>query len=341
MFYLIICFNNRLYKKAFYILLFHILFGLAVISIITLIYTQLGHLESFENQKKYLFHISFLYIPGIIFNFYLMTSHANKGKIIHSDLGFLTAIPFSVFFLFEIVFLYFSGYESLKNHLLSAVGIFNFGICAMQARIFLSNHTSSLSWKARLRERNIHAVLVLFDMVFIFTLLVAVFFDFEQMARILLFLYGFRLMRILLLVPYFEQVWKSISRGIRLTANYVTSFLVILLVFSMNSRMLFSSEGTDFKSLPNSIYSNFQIILGNGFDMAGESSLMRLYVFVVTLIIGIIFTSTITALITDSLLAKKDEKEQVESNVMPWYKKDKEELRAVYIIRLCAYLSKI
>lgn len=49
----------------------------------------------------------------------------------------------------------------------------------------------------------------------------------------------------------------------------------------------------------------------------------------------------VTALITDSLLAKKDEKEQVESNVMPWYKKDKEELRAVYIIRLCAYLCKI
>jgi hypothetical protein len=262
---------------------------------------------------------------------------------LHPDnlISFWVAVLISQIFLFTLLYLYMSGFEGLKSSLLHPFGFLSWGVFSLQSRIIIANYLDSKNWFDRLRDRKTREWLIIIDLLFILLMIFVIIFDLQNLARTVMFLYGFRLMRVLLLVPYFEQVWKSISRGIRLTANYVTSFLIILLVFSMNSRMLFSSEGTDFKSLPNSIYSNFQIILGNGFDMAGESSLMRLYVFAVTLIIGIIFTSTITALITDSLLAKKAEKEHKESNVTPWYRKGKDEARIFYIFRLCAYLSKI
>jgi hypothetical protein len=261
----------------------------------------------------------------------------------HPDnlISFWTAVLICQFYLFTVIYLYLSGFESLHEAVLSPIGLLNWGLVSIQSRIIVANYIDSKNWFTRLKERQTREWLILFDLIFVFLMIFVIILDLQEFSKVVLFFYGFRLMRVLLLVPYFNQVWRSISRGIRLTANYVTSFLVILLVFSLNSRMLFSSDGAYFKSLSSSIYSNFQIILGNGFEMAENSGYMQFYVFAVTLVIGIIFTSTITALITDSLLAKKSGTESSDENLIPWYKRRSDEPRVFFTFRLSLFLSNL
>ena len=118
--------------------------------------------------------------------------------------------------------------------------------------------------------------------------------------------------------------------------NYISSFLVILVLLSINSRILFSKSNTNFTTIPSSIFTNFKIILGNGFDLflgINENLLLVCYIFFVTLIIGIIFTSTITALITDSLLLKKTNTVENKKSFI-WYKRQLDEGSFEYILRI-------
>lgn len=180
---------------------------------------------------------------------------------------------------------------------------------------------------------------ILIDLLFILFVLCLQLTGNTEILKYVLFFYGFRLIRIVLLIPYFEDIWDSISRGIRLSANYVISFLVILFVLSISSRVLFSEKNENFKSLLSSVYTNFQIVLGNGFELAANSQEVLLYVFLVTILIGIIFTSAITALITDSLLEKSKGQEASDTK-LKWYKRDVDELKIVFYFRLLIHISR-
>jgi hypothetical protein len=349
MYYIFHSLLKRDYKSSILFLLFHFLVGFGILGLINLLDVEEG-ITSISRGKIMLLY--FIYVPSALICLYGLNFHRFKDSwkgdsdlppAMHPDnlLSFWTAVLICQVYLFTVLYLYLSGFESLHEAVLSPMGLLNLGLVSIQSRIIVANYLDSKNWFSRLKERQTREWLILFDLIFVFLMIFVIILDLQEFSRIVLFFYGFRLMRVLLLVPYFNQVWRSISRGIRLTANYVTSFLVILLVFSLNSRMLFSSDSAYFKSLYTSIYSNFQIILGNGFEMAENSGYMQFYVFAVTLIIGIIFTSTITALITDSLLAKKSDTELTDENVIPWYKRRKDEPRIFFTFRLSVFLSNL
>jgi len=204
----------------------------------------------------------------------------------------------------------------------------------IQIKIILLNRDGKSFFK-QIFKKDSREFFVLFDLLFLIFLLVFSILNQIGSVRILLFIYGFRLLRILTLIPYFDKILKSIIKGLRLTGNYIVAFTVILFVFSINSRILFGASHPIFKSLGNSIFTNFNIILGNGFDLVPNFNNqigLWLYIFFVTLIIGIIFISTITALITDSLLASDKAIEKTEET--PWYKRRENEERLDYIERL-------
>jgi hypothetical protein len=179
--------------------------------------------------------------------------------------------------------------------------------------------------------------IIILDIAFIVILLTMVVFGVFNHFELLFFLYGFRLVRVLLLIPYFDHVWKNIKRGLKLTGNYIASFLVILVLFSINSRILFSKENNNFSSISTSIYTNFKIILGSGFELVenlNQQFTLVVYIFLVTLIIGIIFTSTITALITDSLLQKESTDESNIKTSSPWFRKKHDENNFEFYFRV-------
>ena len=100
--------------------------------------------------------------------------------------------------------------------------------------------------------------------------------------------------------------------------------------------MLFSKTNNNFNTISSSAYSNLKIILGNGLDMVNDFSqqiILASYIFSVTLVIGIIFTSTITALITDSLLEKNTEKEFNHEASSIWFKRAPSESIIEYYLR--------
>lgn len=255
---------KRNYKASAAFILFHILFGLFLIWLFK--FTSIDFSKNLLARVTHNESLVFIYIPSVLICIYGLIFYRYKDSwkrdsdlppAMHPDnlISFWVAIGISSFYLFQVLFLYISGFQSLSTSLLHPQGFLNWGLFSLQAKIIIANYLDSKNWLIRLKERKTREWLIIIDLLFILLMIFVIIFDLQTLARTVMFLYGFRLMRVLLLVPYFEQVWKSISRGIRLTANYVTSFLIILLVFSMNSRMLFSSEGTDFKSLPNSIYS--------------------------------------------------------------------------------------
>jgi hypothetical protein len=248
-------------------------------------------------------------------------------------------------YLLSILYLYINNYNELTSFLFRPFGILSIGIFAIQSRIILADYINaghygkSLDWFKRLKMKCERELFILIDLVFILFVLVLQLTGNTEVLKYILFFYGFRLIRIVLLIPYFEDIWDSISRGIRLSANYVISFLVILFVLSISSRVLFSEKNENFKSLLSSVYTNFQIVLGNGFELAANSQEVLLYVFLVTILIGIIFTSAITALITDSLLEKSKGQESNEAK-LKWYKRDVDELKIVFYIRLLIHISR-
>jgi hypothetical protein len=214
---------------------------------------------------------------------------------------------------------------------------------AIQGKLYLSSLQVKSSLFIRVKNFLFKEWLILIDLTFLILLLSKVLFGLIVDFEIIFFFYGFRLVRILLLVPYFDDVWHSIKRGLKLTGNYIASFIVILFIFSINSRILFSKMNPNFSDIPTSIYSNFKIILGNGFDIVDnidKNLVLVLYIFSVTLIIGVIFTSTITALITDSLILKK-ENNKIESRDVFWYKKQVDETNLMFTLRLIMRISSI
>jgi len=254
----------------------------------------------------------------------------------------------SPLYLFLLLWLYIKGYDFLSDTFSYSFCTISVILISIQGKIIFLNYSNAgelggeLSWFRRIKARGMNEIIVSLDLIFISLTIVFNYFNLDHITKVLLFIYGFRIMRILLLIPYFEYVWDSITRGLRLTTNYVSSFLVILIVFSLNSRMLFGETSDKFSTLTSSIYNNFQIILGNGFDIGGDSSEIESYVFFVTLLLGIIFTSIITALITDSILAKKNiSGDNTDEEKSVWYKRDKDEDLIFYAMRVVSHVIKI
>jgi hypothetical protein len=260
-------------------------------------------------------------------------------------ISFLVSFIIAPVYLLSILFLYVNDYNDLTSSLFKPLGILNIGIFAIQSRIVLADYTNggymgkSLTWIKRLKLKKERELFIMVDLLFIVLATSFYLTSWSVVLKYILFFYGFRLIRIVLLIPYFEDIWASISRGIKLSANYVISFLVILFVLSISSRMLFSSENENFNSLISSVYTNFQIVLGNGFELAANSQKILLYVFLVTILIGIIFTSAITALITDSLLEKSKGKETNDTS-LKWYKREKDELSMNFYLRAILHITR-
>jgi len=260
----------------------------------------------------------------------------------------IIAFLISPLYLFFLLWLYIQGFSYFSHSFISSWGIITFILISIQGKIIFLNHGNAglvggkLSWYRRIRLRKMNEIMLSIDLLFITLVSIFIFLQQQQIVKVLLFVYGFRIMRVLLLIPYFEQVWESITRGLRLTTNYVSSFLVILMVFSMNSRMLFGESSDNFKTLASSVYNNFQIILGNGFDINSDSNQIASYVFFVTLLLGIIFTSVITALITDSILSKKmSPKDSSDEIKLAWYKRDEGEEKIFYSMRVVLHVISI
>jgi hypothetical protein len=273
-------------------------------------------------------------IPMIVSTFFeiFFPSKENTEKLpISIFLLIYSTIPIGIVELFTL----YLKTPKFEIPLLDSFNIFfAFFSAAMQAKIILV-HRNGRSILNQIFSNSISENFVLADLFCLFLLVIFVCLNQIEATRLLLFIYGFRLLRILTLVPYFDKIFKSIIKGLRLTGNYIAAFVLILIIFSINSKILFGASLPIFKSLGDSIFTNFKIILGNGFDLVPDFNNqlgLGLYVFFVTLTIGIIFISTITALITDSLLASDKAIEKTDET--PWYKRRENEESLDYIERL-------
>jgi len=133
-------------------------------------------------------------------------------------------------------------------------------------------------------------------------------FDFSIIA----YFYCFRLLRLLYFVPYFERILNALWQGLKIGFHYVISFFIVIVILTVSSKILFTAlpEKDNFSSFVVSFFNNFKISLGNGFDIANgpnRNSLIFYYVIILTFLMGVIFSSILTASITDGMLKNKDE----------------------------------
>jgi hypothetical protein len=296
----------------------------------------IGYLGS-KLGLRFLFGTIYGYYPLFIFLLELIFPiKSSEGK---RKLSIISILFFSYFILcyyFNIFNLFYTEENlNFQKSLIQKYNVFCLIISFLLTVKLLMLHRDGKRLFAQIAKKQIGEILILSDLIFSLLLLTFSYNNQIEWVRLLLFIYGFRLLRILTLIPYFDKILKSIIKGLRLTGNYIVAFTVILFVFSINSRILFGASHPIFKSLGDSIFTNFKIILGNGFDLVPNFNNqigLSLYIFFVTLIIGIIFISTITALITDSLLASDKTIEKTEET--PWYKRRENEESLDYIERL-------
>lgn len=315
------------YKGIFFMLLFHLTIGLlyTFVSEYTRIYSSIS--------------IAYIFIPGLCLSAYDFIHPMTNVKIEnnkHALYFYIFSLALGTTFITTIITQYLQGFD-YSIPLYQNFGTLLFWIIfAIQAKIVLINigHENNLLY--RIKNGGFIPWTIMIDLAFAIVLIIVIISKHNNLIEILFFIYGFRLFRLLLLIPYFDQIWSNIKRGLRLTGNYISAFVMILMLFSVNSRILFSRENTHFENIPISIFTNFKIILGNGFDIVSSinnNKILIVYIFGLTLIIGIIFTSTITALITDSLLSKK-ETEDSSNKKLIWYEKEGDESTFEHYIRV-------
>lgn len=164
----------------------------------------------------------------------------------------------------------------------------------------------------------------------------------DTYLTLIIYFYSFRLFRILTLIPYFDKILSSIWRGFRISFHFVIAFFLIILLLSINSRILFSNKiySNDFSSMLMSFYNNFKISLGNGFDISSsysQNNLILFYIISMTFVMGVIFTSIFTALITDGLIKDddlEDDLKKMDNYKNKWYLKQDDETVLFYLIRV-------
>lgn len=315
------------YVSLIFIILFHLIVGF--------IYTfASGYTETYSSIP-----IAYIFIPGLLISTYDFLNPITSARIEnnkHSLYFYLFSLALATTFITTIITQYLQGFDYSIPLYQNFSSLLFWVIFAIQSKVVLINfHHENNLWQ-RIKNGGFIPWTIMIDLVFAIVLIIVIISKQDSLIEMLFFIYGFRLFRLLLLIPYFDQIWSNIKRGLRLTGNYISAFVMILMLFSVNSRILFSRENNHFENIPISIFTNFKIILGNGFDIVSSinnNKILIIYIFGLTLIIGIIFTSTITALITDSLLTKKETDDNAKKPLI-WYEKEGGESTLEHYIRV-------
>ena len=240
------------------------------------------------------------------------------------------------FFLLWFVVTLFQSYISMSifdyNRIEFISFIFLFGI---QARMLF------------FKQKKSQIILNSIDLFFLTTLLF--FRANNNFLTIVIYIYSFRLFRILTLVPYFDKILSSIWRGFKISFHFIIAFFLIIALLSINSRILFNQKvyAKDFSSILTAFYNNFKISLGNGFDISAsytENNFIIFYIISLTFIMGVLFTSIFTALITDGLIKDDqldDEMAKIDNLKNKWYIKQADETYLIFLFRINARIASI
>jgi hypothetical protein len=282
--------------------------------------------------NEYSFFLVFNYFASLI---YLFSKFILKKKdtFFNSDdypISFLINYFLYCFFLIWYILTLFQVYITLS--------IFDFKNIEFLSFIFLFAIQSRLLFFDVQNKSQL--VLNILDFIFISSLLF--FRRNDTYLTLIIYFYSFRLFRILTLIPYFDKILSSIWRGFRISFHFVIAFFLIILLLSINSRILFSNKiySNDFSSMLMSFYNNFKISLGNGFDISSsysQNNLILFYIISMTFVMGVIFTSIFTALITDGLIKDddlEDDLKKMDNYKNKWYLKQDDETILFYLIRV-------
>lgn len=296
--------------------------------LISLVFSVLFQLYS----NQYSYFLIFNYFSSIIYLVSRLVSKKSEDLFDHNTypISYITNYVLFCFFLIWYIVTLFQMYISLSifdiNHSEHLSLIFLF---AIQSRMLFYDNKSKTQ-----------IVINILDLVFVSSFLFLR--SYETYLTIIIYFYSFRLFRVLTLVPYFDKILSSIWRGFRISFHFVIAFFLIILLLSINSRILFSKKvySQDFSSMLMSFYNNFKISLGNGFDISSsysENNLVLFYIISMTFIMGVIFTSIFTALITDGLIKDddlEDDLKKMDDYKNKWYLKQVDETFLLYIIRV-------
>lgn len=311
------------FKEAIFLLLISLVF-----SVLFLLYSN-----------QYSYFLIFNYFSSIIYLVSRLFSKKSEDLFDHNayPISYITNYVLFCFFLIWYIVTLFQMYISLSifdiNHSEHLSLIFLF---AIQSRMLFYDNKSKTQ-----------IVINILDLVFVSSFLFLR--SYETYLTIIIYFYSFRLFRVLTLVPYFDKILSSIWRGFRISFHFVIAFFLIILLLSINSRILFSKKvySRDFSSMLMSFYNNFKISLGNGFDISSsysENNLILFYIISMTFIMGVIFTSIFTALITDGLIKDdnlEDDLKKMDDYKNKWYLKQADETFLLYIIRVNSRIASL
>lgn len=290
-------------------------------------------------SNQYSYFLIFNYFSSIIYLVSRLFSKKSEDLFDHNayPISYITNYVLFCFFLIWYIITLFQMYISLSifdiNHSEHLSLIFLF---AIQSRMLFYDNKSKTQ-----------IVINILDLVFVSSFLFLR--SYETYLTIIIYFYSFRLFRVLTLVPYFDKILSSIWRGFRISFHFVIAFFLIILLLSINSRILFSKKvySRDFSSMLMSFYNNFKISLGNGFDISSsysENNLILFYIISMTFIMGVIFTSIFTALITDGLIKDdnlEDDLKKMDDYKNKWYLKQADETFLLYIIRVNSRIASL
>lgn len=311
------------FKEAIFLFLISLVF-----SVLFLLYSD-----------QYSYFLIFNYFSSIIYLVSRLVSKKSEDLFDQNayPISYITNYVLFCFFLIWYIVTLFQMYISLSifdiNHSEHLSLIFLF---AIQSRILLYDNKSKTQ-----------IVINILDLVFVSSFLFLR--SYETYLTIIIYFYSFRLFRILTLVPYFDKILSSIWRGFRISFHFVIAFFLIILLLSINSRILFSKKvySRDFSSMLMSFYNNFKISLGNGFDISSsysDNNLILFYIIFMTFIMGVIFTSIFTALITDGLIKDdnlEEDLKKMDDYKNKWYLKQADETFLLYIIRVNSRIASL
>ena len=311
------------FKEAIFLLLISLVF-----SVLFLFYSN-----------QYSYFLIFNYFSSIIYLVSRLFSKKSEDLFDHNayPISYITNYVLFCFFLIWYIVTLFQMYISLSifdiNHSEHLSLIFLF---AIQSRMLFYDNKSKTQ-----------IFINILDLVFVSSFLFLR--SYETYLTIIIYFYSFRLFRVLTLVPYFDKILSSIWRGFRISFHFVIAFFLIILLLSINSRILFSKKvySRDFSSMLMSFYNNFKISLGNGFDISSsysENNLILFYIISMTFIMGVIFTSIFTALITDGLIKDdnlEDDLKKMDDYKNKWYLKQADETFLLYIIRVNSRIASL
>jgi hypothetical protein len=282
--------------------------------------------------NEYSFFLVFNYFSSLIYLCSKLLLKKNDSLFNSNDypISFLINYFLYCFFLIWYILTLFQVYITLS--------IFDFKNIEYLSFIFLFAIQSRLLFFDIQNKSQL--VLNILDFVFISSLLFLR--NNDTYLTLIIYFYSFRLFRILTLIPYFDKILSSIWRGFRISFHFVIAFFLIILLLSINSRILFSNKiySNDFSSMLMSFYNNFKISLGNGFDISSsysQNNLILFYIISMTFVMGVIFTSIFTALITDGLIKDddlEDDLKKMDNYKNKWYLKQDDETILFYLIRV-------